>query len=245
MINPSSARIARLLALVGMFLFGQWGCGGGAATNDGGSGSGGSSSGGDGGGSGRGGGAGGGGSAGSAGSGGAAGLAGNGGGNAGAAGGAAGSGRGGSGGAAGTAGTAGGAGASGRGGNGGGGGTGGAAGSLACGTATCTGTQVCVHPACGGGTPPPCSPVGDGGQCAPGWTYSSSCASLTPPTTLGPGCYPPACTPPAPFCADVPSTCSGGPSCNCLPAMICQPPGGPSGGGCAIVIGREVFCGFA
>jgi hypothetical protein len=56
---------------------------------------------------------------------------------------------------------------------------------------------------------------------------------------------PPPCTPPAPFCADVPASCSGTPTCGCLPSSICDTPGGQFGGSCAGVNNRQVVCGFA
>jgi hypothetical protein len=57
---------------------------------------------------------------------------------------------------------------------------------------------------------------------------------------------PPPCTPPAPFCADIPASCAGTPTCGCLPSLICDPPsGGQTGGSCAIVNNRQVMCGFA
>jgi hypothetical protein len=143
-------------------------------------------------------------------------------------------------GAGGIAGAAGG-GVAGRGG-GDGGGAGGTGGSLTCGTETCTGTQICVHPACGGGTPSQCMPVGDGGQCLTGWTLSTTCAGLG---GQGVGCMPPPCTPPAPFCADIPASCSGAPTCGCLPSLICNQPSGQPGGGCGFVTNRQVTCGFA
>ena len=160
-------------------------------------------------------------------------------------------GTGGQGGATGTGGKGGATGAGGQGGaNGGTTGHGGAAGGghggtgaagqggTACGTgAPCTGGQVCVHPSCGGGVAI-CERLPDGGQCASGWTYTANCA-----TGVGPGCIPPPCTPPAPFCADVPAACSGTPTCGCLPTSLCQQNGGS--GGCEFANSTEVMCGSA
>lgn len=152
----------------------------------------------------------------------------------------------GAGGSAGTGGNAGATGSGGRGGSAGGasGGAGGAAGGgggVSCSGTTCNGGQVCVHPSCGGGTPPQCdSGLVDGGLCPSGWTYEPQCP---PGSGTVPGCVPPACTPPAPFCADVPAACSGTATCACLPVSICQGNGGT--GQCAIVTSRQVTCGSA
>src|SRR5204863_706480 len=121
-------------------------------------------------------------------------------------GGTSGTGAGGNAGAGGLGGTGGAGGDAGRGGTGGG--TGGSGGSNACGTRVCTSSEICVHPRCGGGAPI-CDPVPDGGQCPSGWTFQSLCPGSPP----GPGCLPPPCTPPAPFCTAVPASCSGTPSC--------------------------------
>jgi|SRR3954471_760663 hypothetical protein len=216
----SSLRDLRLTALLGTLLVAASNCGSGSAAIDGGGGFG-ATGGGAGGASGRGGTSGSSGSAGTSGSGGTTGVAGSGAG-----------GRGGDGGRGG--------GAAGRGGSGGG--AGGTGGSLTCGTETCTGSQICVRPACGGGTPPQCMPVGDGGQCPSGWTLSTGCVGLG---GQGVGCMPPPCTAPAPFCANIPASCSGTPMCGCLPSTICDPPGGQFGGSCAVVNNRQVMCGFA
>jgi hypothetical protein len=92
----------------------------------------------------------------------------------------------------------------------------GSGGGQACGSAMCKTNQVCVHPSCGGGTPPQCFQAPDGGQCPQGTTFQQSC-----PPTFKPGCLPGPCTPPPPFCADVPASCAGHPTCNCLPGDIC------------------------
>jgi hypothetical protein len=131
-------------------------------------------------------------------------------------------------------------GSGGGGGNGGstggaGGGAGGGGGSAACGGATCQSSEICVHPGCGGG-PAVCEPVPDGGQCPSGWTLQPTC-----PNVGGPGCVPPPCTPPAPFCKPLPASCSGTPSCTCLPFDFC----GQNGGQCGIIQSRDVICGFA
>ena len=65
-------------------------------------------------------------------------------------------------------------------------------GPFACGTSTCTGDQICIHPCCGG-APPPCIPLDDGGTCPSGTTYSPSCGGSG-------GCVEPPCTPPPPYC---------------------------------------------
>ena len=147
----------------------------------------------------------------------------------------------GAGGAAGTGGSAGHAGATGTGGTGAGGAgaEGGAGGnSPLCGTAPCASNQVCVHPSCGGGVLV-CDRLPDGGQCAAGWTYHALCSLNSGGS--GPGCEPPPCSPPLPFCADVPSACGGAPTCTCLPSNICQ-----GGGQCGAVFnGGNVMCGFA
>jgi hypothetical protein len=109
----------------------------------------------------------------------------------------------------------------------------------ACGASTCRSDQVCVHPSCGGGTPPMCLEHADGGQCPSGWTYQPFCSGGL---TVGPGCVPPSsCTPQTPFCADVPASCGGRPSCTCLPANICN-----GNGSCgSVYTSGDVMCGFA
>jgi hypothetical protein len=159
----------------------------------------------------------------------------------------------GSGASAGTGGSAGGAGADAAGGSGamagadaaggsggsaGAGGAGGAAGGSTCGAASCGTNQICVHPGCGG-APLPCTPVGDGGQCPSGWTFTPACFQ---PGGSGPGCQPPPCIPPPAFCTDLPASCAGVPTCSCLPRNICQQPGGAYGGECGFVMDRQVGC---
>ena len=122
-------------------------------------------------------------------------------------------------------------------------GTGGSGGATSCGGSICTSSQVCVHPSCGGGTPPQCSPLTvDGGQCPSGWTYEPQCP---PGVGTVPGCLPPPCTPPEPFCTALPPACSGTPTCTCLPQSICMPDGGSYGGQCFLINGRSVMCGSA
>ena len=53
----------------------------------------------------------------------------------------------------------------------------------------------------------------------------------------GPGCEPPPCTPPAPFCFTRPASCGATVTCSCLPANVCQ-----GGGGCGLISGGEVLC---
>src|SRR5438477_5366269 len=45
---------------------------------------------------------------------------------------------------------------------------------FSCGTSTCGGDEVCVHPCCGG-APPMCEPLDDGGTCPDGYTISNQC----------------------------------------------------------------------
>jgi hypothetical protein len=101
----------------------------------------------------------------------------------------------------------------------------------------CSTGQICVHLSCGSGVAV-CEELPDGGQCPSGWAYTANCA-----TGVGPGCIPPPCTPPPPFCADVPGACSGTPTCNCLPTNLCIQNGGS--GGCQFANSTEVMCGSA
>ena len=112
-------------------------------------------------------------------------------------------------------------------------------GSTVCGSSVCTATQLCIRPYCGGGIPPRCQAVGDGGTCPPNYTYSSLCTSMAGMT--GPGCQPPPCVNPPPFCLDVPVTCSAQLTCTCLPQNIC----GTGGGMCMMISGSIVQCGAA
>jgi len=75
-------------------------------------------------------------------------------------------------------------------------------GPLACGSATCTATQFCVIPCCGGAAPA-CFPVaGDAGTC-PAGSHSGCTApasyACSPSTTC---CQYNPCTPPSPYCSD-------------------------------------------
>jgi len=146
-------------------------------------------------------------------------------------------------GASGATGSGGTGGVSGSGGAGGGhGGKGGSGGASTCGGSMCTSSEICVHPSCGGAAPQ-CDPLTvDGGQCPSGWTYEPQCP---PGGGTVPGCVPPPCTPPAPFCATVPSGCAGTPTCACLPQSICMPDAGVSGGQCFIANSAGVTCGSA
>jgi len=47
---------------------------------------------------------------------------------------------------------------------------------------------------------------------------------------------------PAPFCAEIPSTCVDGPTCSCLPFTICQQ-NGQAAGVCIAVNAQGVSCG--
>jgi len=69
---------------------------------------------------------------------------------------------------------------------------------FACGTSTCNGDQVCVHPCCGG-APPPCEPLDDGGTCPDGYVISNQCYNFGTGGTTG--CVPPPCKPPPDYCA--------------------------------------------
>jgi hypothetical protein len=112
-------------------------------------------------------------------------------------------------------------------------GAGGAAGGTPCGSGqSCAPGRICVSPTCGGG-PAVCTPLPDGGQCPSGWTYTALCAS-----GVGPACLLPPCTPAAPFCADLPSSCGGTPTCSCLPTNVCE-----GNGECQFVSGFQVLCG--
>jgi hypothetical protein len=121
---------------------------------------------------------------------------------------------------------------------------GGSGGGIACGSSSCTSGKLCVHPSCASGTPPQCDPlVQDGGQCQPGWTYEAQCP---PGSGTHPGCVPPPCTPPEPFCFDIPASCGSPVGCQCLPSTVCNQNGTTSGGGClGIGSGTNVVCGSA
>src|SRR5436190_1245527 len=87
---------------------------------------------------------------------------------------------------------------------------------------------------------------GGTGGCAPnqvwcpgwsGYTYRSFCANVGTAPGPGPGCEPPPCTPPAPYCFTVPASCGTTVTCSCLPANVCQ-----GGGSCGLISGGEVLC---
>ena len=72
-------------------------------------------------------------------------------------------------------------------------------GPFACGTQTCGPTQYCIHPCCGG-APPACIEKPEGGSCPAGYHDGCSyggCAGVS-------CCEMDPCTPPPPYCADVP-----------------------------------------
>jgi hypothetical protein len=104
---------------------------------------------------------------------------------------------------------------------------------------TCGTNQICVRPSCGSGSGPVCNAIaGDSGSCPNGFTYSASCYRNA---AWGPGCVPPPCTPPPPFCVDLPAACAGRLTCSCLDANVCR-----GGGQCGSILnGNEVWCGFA
>ena len=81
-----------------------------------------------------------------------------------------------------------------------------------------------------------------GGHRPAGWTRTNLlCVEVG--FIGGPGCVPPpsSCTPQSPFCADVPASCGGRPSCTCLPADICK-----GNGSCgSVYTSGDVMCGFA
>jgi hypothetical protein len=68
---------------------------------------------------------------------------------------------------------------------------------FACGATSCSGSEVCMHPCCGG-APPPCEPLDDGGTCPDGYVISNQCLNGNGSTM---GCAPPPCKPPPPYCA--------------------------------------------
>ena len=99
------------------------------------------------------------------------------------------------------------------------------AGSFACGDATCAPGQLCVHPCCGGAAPSCLMPLPEAGTCPNNLVKVSDC-----PGTGGPGCMPPPCTPPAPFCLDA-NQCPN--ACGCAPVSC---------GACPPASGRDVMC---
>jgi hypothetical protein len=102
-------------------------------------------------------------------------------------------------------------------------------GPISCGSMTCGPTQVCVRPGSHCGVPPPCDPAPDGGACAAGLV------ACTRPSG-GAGCtY--SCSPPPPYCIDVPVSCRSLPTCACLQPGDCSCDG--------IRMGRVLVCGGA
>jgi hypothetical protein len=99
------------------------------------------------------------------------------------------------------------------------------AGSFACGDATCTPGQLCVHPCCGGTAPSCLMPLPEAGTCPNNLVRVSFC-----PGTGRPGCQPPPCTPPAPFCLD-PNQCANACGCTTVSCGACPP-----------ASGRDVMC---
>ena len=81
-------------------------------------------------------------------------------------------------------------------------------GPFACGTSTCTGDEVCIHPCCGGAIPL-CVDANDAGVC-PAGTHASGGANdcAKQGTGVNGTCAPNACTPPPPYCAPK-SSCPG------------------------------------
>ncbi|HEY8076028.1 MAG TPA: hypothetical protein VIF62_18000 [Labilithrix sp.] len=68
-------------------------------------------------------------------------------------------------------------------------------GPIACGTTTCSGSQYCVQPCCGGAYPQ-CDEIPASGVCPAGTHEDTACNN----TMTGKGCRPDPCTPPAPYC---------------------------------------------
>jgi hypothetical protein len=78
------------------------------------------------------------------------------------------------------------------------------AGASNCGSTSCTSSQVCVHPCCGG------IPIPDGGTCSP----------------------------PPPFCVNLPTACGGTASCSCFATDPCS----AAGGGCGFTDPTGILC---
>lgn len=71
---------------------------------------------------------------------------------------------------------------------------------FACGKTTCSGTEYCIHPCCGG-PGPTCDDLPEGGTCPPGSTKG------TCPSTGRDGCFNSVqCTPDPPYCVSDPKT---------------------------------------
>lgn len=78
-------------------------------------------------------------------------------------------------------------------------------GPIACNGSTCSATQYCVQPCCGGAGPF-CEPLPDSGTCPSGTHLQVNCRNGT-----GPGCESDPCKPPPPYCSDsVPTGCQVG-----------------------------------
>lgn len=73
---------------------------------------------------------------------------------------------------------------------------------FACGSDTCSVTQYCIHPCCGG-APPPCMSMPEGGACPIGFHQgcSSPMGACSNPQNC---CEMDPCTPPPAYCADTP-----------------------------------------
>jgi hypothetical protein len=99
------------------------------------------------------------------------------------------------------------------------------AGAFACGDVTCAAGQLCAHPCCGGAAPSCLMPLPEAGTCPNNLVRVEVC-----PGTGRPGCQPPPCTPPAPFCVDA-NQCAN--ACGCANASC---------GTCPPVSGRDVMC---
>ena len=82
-----------------------------------------------------------------------------------------------------------------------------------------------VHPCCGGAAPSCLMPLPEAGTCPNNLVRVSFC-----PGTGRPGCQPPPCTPPAPFCLDA-NQCAN--ACGCA-SVSC--------GACPPASGRDVMC---
>ena len=103
-----------------------------------------------------------------------------------------------------------------------------------CGTQVCASNQLCIHPTCAGGVAPACIALNDAGACPSGWTLDNNCSNLT----TRPGCRPPTCVNPPPFCASIPGACGTSITCGCMPANICS-----GNGSCGLIQnGKDVVC---
>jgi hypothetical protein len=104
--------------------------------------------------------------------------------------------------------------------------------SFACGSATCTATQICVIRQCGGG-PVQCMAETDGG-CPTGWQAGSCPSGQFGNQSV---CIPQPCTPPPAECVDAPTACANAVDCFCInQSAICLDTT------CMSVIGRQVTC---